>query len=83
MAAAIRKTPAISGCCCKNAAYSGLRKTLDYSLKRWSALLHYLDDGRVPIDNNRAENYISPVAVGRKNCLFAVRLQLGCILIKI
>lgn len=36
-----------------NGPNSGLRKTLDYTLKRWPALLRYLDDGRVPIDNNR------------------------------
>ncbi len=41
---------------------SGLRKVLDYTLKRWPALLRYLDDGRVPIDNNRCENGMRPVA---------------------
>jgi hypothetical protein len=51
----------------QTAPNSGLRKALDYTLKRWSALLRYLDDGRVPIDNNRTENCIRPVAVGRKN----------------
>ncbi len=40
-------------------------------MKRWSALLHYLDDGREPIDNNRMENCHRPVAVGRKNGPFA------------
>ena len=30
----------------------------------------FLDDGRVPISNNRAENAIRPFAVGRKNWLF-------------
>lgn len=56
---------------------SGLRKALDYTLKRWPALLRYLDDGRVPIDNNRTENCIRPVAVGRKNGLFAGSLRAG------
>jgi hypothetical protein len=51
-------------------AGSGLAKALDYSLKRWSALTRYLDDGRFPIDNNRIENAIRPVALGRKNWLF-------------
>jgi hypothetical protein len=51
-------------------AGSGLAKALDYSLKRWSALTRYLDDGRYPIDNNRIENAIRPVALGRKNWLF-------------
>lgn len=29
-----------------------IAKALDYSLKRWTALSRYLDDGAVPIDNN-------------------------------
>ncbi|WP_315709104.1 IS66 family transposase [Brenneria uluponensis] len=56
---------------------SALRKALDYILKRWPALLHYLDDGRVPIDNNRCENVIRPVALGRKNWMFAGSLRAG------
>lgn len=56
---------------------SALRKALDYSLKRWPVLLRYLDDGWVPIDNNRTENVIRPVAVGRKNWLFAGSLRAG------
>ncbi|MBL5827572.1 transposase [Serratia fonticola] len=46
-------------------------------MKRWPALLRYLDDGRVPIDNNRCENCIRPVAVGRKNWLFVGSLRAG------
>ncbi|MDP3293325.1 MAG: IS66 family transposase [Nevskia sp.] len=49
---------------------SGLAKAIDYSLKRWSALTRYLDDGRFPIDNNPVENSIRPIALGRKNWLF-------------
>ena len=56
---------------------SALRKALDYTLKRWPALLRYLDDGRVPIDNNRCENAMRPVAVGRKNWMFAGSLRAG------
>ncbi len=55
----------------QTAPNSGLRKAIDYPLKRWSALVCYLDDGRVPIDNNRAENALRGVTVGRKNWLFA------------
>lgn len=51
-------------------AGSGLAKAIDYSLKRWSALMRYLDDGRYPIDNNRIENAIRPIALGRRNWLF-------------
>ena len=36
-----------------------ITKALDYSLKRWTALSHYLDDGAVPIDNNWCEKIIS------------------------
>jgi len=39
---------------------SAIAKALDYSLKSWTALTRYLDDGAVPIDNNRAENQIRP-----------------------
>jgi len=52
-------------------------KALDYSLKRWAALTHYLDDGAVPIDNNRVENTIRPWALGRSNWLFAGSLRSG------
>ncbi|EAA7842945.1 IS66 family transposase [Salmonella enterica] len=50
---------------------SGLHKAISYTLKRWPALTRYTQDIRLPVDNNRAENVIRPVAVGRKNWLFA------------
>ncbi len=56
---------------------SAISRALDYSLKRWAALSRYLDDGAVPIDNNRAENQIRPWAPGRKNWLFAGSLRSG------
>lgn len=49
---------------------TGLRKAIDYTLRRWPALTRYLDDGRYPIDNNAVENAIRPIALGRKNWLF-------------
>src|SRR5690625_7938226 len=52
-------------------------KALDYSLKRWTALTRYLDDGCVPIDNNHIEQQIRPLALGRKNWLFAGSLRAG------
>ncbi|MGL5389109.1 MAG: IS66 family transposase [Serratia sp. (in: enterobacteria)] len=61
----------------KTAPNSGIRRAIDYTLKRWASLLMYLGDGRVPIDNNRTENAIRPVAVGRKNWLFAGSLRAG------
>ena len=50
---------------------SGTLTAIDYTLKRWAALTRTLDDGRFPIDNNPIENAIRPIAVGRKNWLFA------------
>lgn len=50
---------------------SGTLSAIDYTLRRWAALVRYLDDGRYPIDNNRSENAIRPIAIGRKNWLFA------------
>ena len=53
------------------AGNSGTANAIDYTLKRWAALIRYLDDGRYPIDNNPIENAIRPIALGRKNWLFA------------
>lgn len=46
-------------------------KAIGYMLTFWERLERYLDDGRFEIDNNRIENAIRPVALGRKNYLFA------------
>lgn len=56
---------------------SGTAKAIDYSLKRWTALTRYCDDGAVPIDNNWVENQIRPWALGRSNWLFAGSLRSG------
>lgn len=42
-----------------------------YALKRWDAFTLFLGDGRVAVDNNPAERALRPVAIGRKNWLFA------------
>jgi transposase len=42
-----------------------------YALSRWEALLRYVDDGHIEIDNNAAERSLRTVALGRKNYLFA------------
>jgi hypothetical protein len=42
-----------------------------YMLKRWDKLCYYTTDGRILIDNNLLENRFRPVALGRKNWLFA------------
>jgi transposase len=46
-------------------------KAIAYSLQRWERLSRYTEDGRLNIDNNPVENSIRPVALGRKNYLFA------------
>ena len=56
---------------------SGTAKALAYTLRRWPALARYVDDGGYPIDNNTIENAIRPVALGRKNWLFAGSEQAG------
>ncbi|WP_455231350.1 IS66 family transposase [Geopseudomonas aromaticivorans] len=56
---------------------TAIAKALDYSLKRWTALVRYLDDGMVAIDNNWCENQIRPWAIGRSNWLFAGSLRSG------
>jgi transposase len=48
-----------------------LAKAMRYALKRWEAFTLFLGDGRVAIDNNPAERALRPVAIGRKNWLFA------------
>ena len=56
---------------------SGTARALAYTLRRWDALARYVEDGRYPIDNNAIENAIRPIAVGRKNWLFAGSEQAG------
>ncbi len=56
---------------------SATAKAVDYLLRRTAAFTAYLDDGCFPIDNNAVENAIRPVALGRKNWLFAGSLLAG------
>ena len=46
-------------------------KAIDYSLKRWTALTRFLDDGRLCMTNNAAERELRAIAVGRRNWTFA------------
>ena len=50
---------------------SPIGKALAYSIERWNKLCLYTTNGMLHIDNNPVENSIRPVAVGRKNYLFA------------
>jgi transposase len=48
-----------------------LAEAIRYALTRWPALSRFLDDGRIELDNNSVERAIRPIALGRKNHLFA------------
>lgn len=50
---------------------SPLGKAIQYTLSRWQKLNVYTQEGFLPIDNNLVENSIRPIAIGRKNWLFA------------
>jgi len=50
---------------------SAIGKALGYSISRWPELMLYATDGKLNIDNNPVENQVRPVAIGRKNYLFA------------
>lgn len=50
---------------------SPIGKAAAYCIPRWDKLMNYLNDGSLEIDNNLAENAIRPIALGRKNYLFA------------
>nr|WP_254899487.1 transposase [Methylomagnum ishizawai] len=55
----------------RTAPGTGAAKALDYTLKRWPALVRYAETGDLPVDNNPVENAIRPIAVGKKNWLFS------------
>jgi transposase len=48
-----------------------LGSALTYCVNQWPKLCRFLEDGRLEIDNNRAERSIKPFVIGRKNWLFA------------
>ncbi len=50
---------------------SKLAEAIRYALSRWTGLIRFLDDGRVEMDNNIVERAIRPIALNRKNALFA------------
>jgi transposase len=54
-----------------------IARAIDYSLGRWEALVRFLDNGHLPIDNTWVENRIRPIALGRANWLFAGSLRAG------
>jgi hypothetical protein len=50
---------------------SAMGQAIHYTLSLWPRLVRYVDQGRFEIDNNLIENTIRPLALGRKNYLFA------------
>lgn len=50
---------------------SELAKAIRYARNRWESLIRYASDGHLEISNNAAERAIRPLALGRKNWLFA------------
>jgi transposase len=48
-----------------------LAEAIRYALSRWDGLTRFIDDGRVEIDSNIVERAIRPIALNRKNALFA------------
>lgn len=52
-------------------AKSKLAEAIRYALNRWAGLTVFLEDGRVELDSNTVERSIRPLALNRKNALFA------------
>lgn len=52
-------------------AKSPIGEALKYIAKYWPGLVAFLDDGRVELDSNTVERTIRPIALNRKNALFA------------
>jgi transposase len=50
---------------------SGLAEAIRYVLRHWPGLALFLEDGRLELDTNTVERAIRPLALGRKNALFA------------
>src|SRR5215212_86516 len=50
---------------------SGLAEAIRYALRHWKGLVLFLEDGRLELDTNVIERAIRPIALGRKNALFA------------
>jgi transposase len=50
---------------------SSIAEAIRYGLNQWDGLVRFLDDGRIEIDSNSVERAMRPVALTRKNALFA------------
>ena len=66
--------PSSRGCAQSSALISQkskLAEAIRYALSRWEGLTRFIDDGRIELDNNTVERSIRPIALNRKNALFA------------
>jgi hypothetical protein len=50
---------------------SSIAQAIRYGFNQWEGLLRFLDDGRIEIDSNSVERAMRPIALNRKNALFA------------
>ncbi len=50
---------------------SSIAQAIRYGLSRWDGLVRFLDDGRIEINSNTVERSMRPIALSRKNALFA------------
>ena len=62
----------------KNNPKDPLLKAFGYTIHRWTKLCAYTLDGKLEIDNNGVENSIRPIAIGRKNYMFAGSHEGAC-----
>jgi transposase len=53
------------------ASSSSIAQAIRYGLNHWDGLVRFLDDGRIEIDSNTVERSVRPIALNRKNALFA------------
>ena len=50
---------------------AAIAAAIGYALNQWDGLVRFLDDGRIEIDSNTVERSMRPIALNRKNALFA------------
>ncbi len=67
----MRVTSAQLGALWRVSAKSKLGEAIRYALTRWDGLARFLDDDRIDLDSNPVERSIRPLALNRKNALFA------------
>ena len=48
-----------------------MAEAIRYATSRWAGLVRFIDDGRIELDTNTVERSIRPLALNRKNALFA------------